>query len=100
MSERRELLGEDDRASRSAPPQALSRSGEAMAPHPRIEDYLDHVCAPLVGVVPYAKRQELRAELRSHLEALIATHQELGRGPEVAALEALRQFGDPQDLAR
>jgi hypothetical protein len=29
----------------------------AASPDARIEDYLDHVCAPLVGVVPYARRQ-------------------------------------------
>lgn len=67
---------------------------------PRIHDYLDHVCAPLVGLVPYARRQELRVELRAHLEALIATHEELGSSPEVAVVLALRQFGDPCAISR
>lgn len=66
----------------------------------RIEDYLDHVCAPLVGVVPYPRRQELRAELRAHLESLIATHEELGSPADVGAVLALRQFGDPRAISR
>jgi hypothetical protein len=37
---------------------------------PRIEDYLDHVCAPLVDRVPYTERTALRAELRTHLASL------------------------------
>jgi hypothetical protein len=71
-----------------------------MAPDPRLEDYLDHVCAPLVGVVPYARRAELRAELREHLEAFVATHEELGSPRDVGVLMALRQFGPPRELAR
>jgi hypothetical protein len=67
---------------------------------PRIEDYLDHVCAPLVGVVPYARRTELRTELREHLEAFVATHEELGSPRDVGVLMALRQFGPPRELAR
>jgi hypothetical protein len=67
---------------------------------PRIEDYLDHVCAPLVGVVPYARRMELRTELREHLVAFVATHEELGSSRDVAILMALRQFGPPRELAR
>src|SRR5262245_18729182 len=64
----------------------------------RIEDYLDHVCAPLVGVVPYDQRHELRAELRSHLEALAASYRELGSPPAAAVGAAVRQFGDPRRL--
>jgi hypothetical protein len=100
MKERQELPPESARAAASTPPPALNRSAEVPSTDPRIEDYLDHVCAPLVGVVPYAKRQELRAELRTHLEARAATYEELGKSAEIATLEALRQFGDPRDLAR
>src|SRR5947208_1776604 len=70
------------------------------APVARIEDYLDHVFAPLLGLVPYARRQELRAELRGHLEALAASYRELGSAPDTASEQALRQFGDPRELAR
>src|SRR5437763_895980 len=47
-----------------------NRPTEAAPPDPRIEDYLDCVSAPLVEVVPYTLRQELRAELREHLTAM------------------------------
>ncbi len=67
---------------------------------PRIEDYLDRVCAPLVGVVPYARRQELRAELAAHLAALIEGYQEMGSNSEAAAILALRQFGEPRAISR
>jgi hypothetical protein len=73
---------------------------EARRPDPRLDDYLDQVYAPLVGVVPYAKRQELRAELRGHLEALVSGYQELEPDPGAAVPAALRQFGDPRRLAR
>jgi hypothetical protein len=66
---------------------------------PALEDYLDHVCAPLVGVVPYATRQQLRAELQAHLEALAASHVELGSAPDEAVVAALRQFGDPRAIS-
>jgi hypothetical protein len=72
----------------------------APPPDPRIEDYLDQVYAPLVDVAPYARRQELRTELREHLEALAATHEALGSSREAAVLAAFRQFGPPRDLAR
>lgn len=67
---------------------------------PVIEDYLDHVCAPLVGHVPYARRQTLRSELAEHLDALIEAREELGETHEDAVQQALRQFGDPATLGR
>jgi hypothetical protein len=50
--------------------------------------------------VPYARRQELRAELRGHLEALVSTHEELGSARDAAVVLALRQFGPPRHLSR
>src|SRR6266581_7943431 len=89
----------DPRGAPCVPPTA-DGSEEATPPDPRIDDYLDHVCAPLVGLVPYARRQELRAELRGHLEALVATHEELGSERTAAVVMALRQFGPPRCLSR
>jgi hypothetical protein len=76
-----------------ASPADLSRAD------PPIEDYLDQVCAPLVGWVPYAARTELRAELQAHLESLVGAYQELGSSPDAAVRAALAQSGDPQDVA-
>jgi hypothetical protein len=66
----------------------------------RLEDYLDHVCVPLVGLLPYAARQELRAELQAHLEADVAAHREMGSTPGQAIAAALQQFGDPHRLGQ
>jgi hypothetical protein len=87
-------------AARTTPRRQTDCASAASPPDPRIEDYLDQVYAPLVDVVPYARRQELRTELREHLEALAATHEELGSSREAAVLAAFRQFGPPRDLAR
>src|SRR5437870_479455 len=89
-----ELENEVERVSETAPP------AKPAVADPRIDDYLDHVYAPLVGVVPYARRQELKAELRAHLETLAASYEELGSTPDGAVVSALRQFGDPSDLSR
>jgi hypothetical protein len=66
----------------------------------RIEDYLDHMGAPLVGMAPYARRQSLRAEWRAHLEMLAAAYEELGSDRDAAVTQALKQFGDPNRLGR
>src|SRR5437773_12561009 len=100
MFERPCSLEEADPRGSLSPQRAANGSGEAAPPDPRIEDYLDHVCAPLLGLVPYARRQELRAELRGHLEALVATHEELGSERTAAVVLALRQFGPPHHLSR
>lgn len=77
---------------------------EAAADRPRadvrIEDYLDHVCAPLVEWIPYEARTALRAELRGHLESLAEAYQELGSPADAAIGEALAQCGHPTDVAR
>ena len=61
----------------------------------RLEDYLDQVCAPLVGSLPYAARQELRREIHQHLRSLSAAYQEVGATPDSALSQALEKFGDP-----
>jgi hypothetical protein len=85
---------EQDSRAAPAPPAVLPRAD------PRIEDYLDQVCAPLIGWVPYAARVELRAELQAHLDSLVAAYQELGSSPDAAVRAALAQAGDPQVVAR
>ena len=60
-----------------------------------VEDFLDHVTAPLVGVMPYPARQELRIEMREHLAALIAEGEADGLDPTQAVAAAFREFGEP-----
>lgn len=78
--------------------QVSHRQGEE-AVTAQVEDYLDHVLAPLVGRVPYDRRKQLRAELTDHLEALVEARTELGESREEATAAALRQFGDPTKIA-
>jgi hypothetical protein len=61
----------------------------------RSEDFLDHLCAPLVGIIPYRERSYLREEARLHLECLIAEYQEGDHTRETAVEAAFREFGEP-----
>lgn len=65
-----------------------------------IEDYLDHLCAPLVGLVPLAQRRSLRAEVRSHLESLAEEYGFQGMTPAEAAAAALRDSGEPWQVGQ
>lgn len=60
-----------------------------------LEDFLDHFCAPLVGVVPYAERRALRHELGAHLDALVAEYEFQGQPTADAVQSALREMGEP-----
>lgn len=75
----------------AAPLSSLQES----APDERIEDFLDHLTGPLLGIVPFRERQALRREVRAHLEWLIEENQAAGRPPDEALEAALREFGDP-----
>lgn len=61
----------------------------------RLEDFLDHFCAPLIGVVPYRERVALRHELGAHLDALIAEYTFHGQTPACAVASALGEMGEP-----
>ncbi len=61
----------------------------------RIEDYLDYLCAPLLGVVPYAERRSLREEARQHLQEIVAEFEAQGLSPREALNRALRVHGNP-----
>ena len=86
--------------SESAYPQVSNTPEESKPGEARIEDYLDHVCAQLVGIVPYAKRMRVRAEMRLHLDAMVVAHEELGGGNEESVEAVLRQFGSPNMLSQ
>ncbi|HLJ57207.1 MAG TPA: hypothetical protein VKT77_19380 [Chthonomonadaceae bacterium] len=87
-----------------APPQLqVPRSAAALASDvldARVEDYLDHIVAPMVGLVPYETRQEIRRDSLAHTRQLIAAHEELGSDRAEATVAALRQFGSPTEVAR
>src|SRR5271165_7565163 len=61
----------------------------------RIEDYLDYLCAPLLGVVPYAERSSLREEARQHLQDMMMEFEAQGAAPQEAVTCALRAHGNP-----
>ena len=69
----------------------------------QMEDYLDYLCAPLLGLVPYAQRRRLRLETEDHLWALAEDFQAEGFAPDEAVAVALREYGEPwrigQDFA-
>ena len=99
MAEQTRLQSDIVSEARSAARWSTASTTETGPRDPLIEDYLDHLCAPLVGVATYPQRQELRAEWGAHLDALVEAYREAGHGPAGAVVEALKQFGDPQELA-
>ena len=60
-----------------------------------IEDYLDHLCTPLVGLVPVAVRRKLRWEAEEHLCALVSEFEEQGLEPPEALTAAMQEHGEP-----
>jgi hypothetical protein len=65
----------------------------------RVENYLDHVTAPLVGRVPCARRHELREELANHLRSLLE-EKDAAVEESIALTEVFRQLGSPSRLAK
>jgi hypothetical protein len=74
------------------PQAAASRADDR---HGRVGDYLDHMCSPLIGLVPYDERQSLRLEVEGHLYALIEEYEGEEFNPEAATRTALREHGEP-----
>jgi len=65
-----------------------------------VNDYLEKLTAPLVDVLSYTEREALRTEVRLHLQAIAAAHEELGSASEDALNAALRDFGNPRKIGR
>lgn len=61
----------------------------------RVQDYLDHFCAPLVGVMPYSERTGLRDEVRLHIEGLQDEYLAEGKSECEALERALLEMGEP-----
>ncbi|HLK55702.1 MAG TPA: permease prefix domain 1-containing protein [Chthonomonadaceae bacterium] len=66
----------------------------------QIEAYLDRIAPSTGGTLTAEAQQERRAEMRAHLEALIAAYIELGDTPEHAVAKTLQQFGSPRAVQR
>jgi len=78
----------------------MSQSYRYRHPSVEVEDYLDHLCHPLVERLPFAEREVIRAEVRAHIDGLIRAHCELGSSESEATLAALNQFGDPKSIGQ
>src|SRR5581483_9805862 len=65
-----------------------------------IETYLDRISPPAEGALTETERQERRAEMKTHLESLIAAYVELGDTQEQAVARALQQFGASRSVQR
>lgn len=65
-----------------------------------IGDYLDYLCTPLLGIVPYAQRRRLRAEAEDHLHLLAEDFEAEGFSPAEAAAVALREYGEPWQVGQ
>jgi hypothetical protein len=69
-------------------------------PEDLIADYLDHLCAPLVGVVPYPERSRLREETEYHLERLANAYLLEGATPAAAARRAIQKYGSSSEVGQ
>lgn len=65
-----------------------------------IEDYLEHLIAPLIGIVPYPERLSFRQEAHAHIDGLILDFQYKGEMRAEATEHALREFGEPWKLGQ
>lgn len=69
-------------------------------PNAAVEEYLDRLVAPLVGLVPTQERLRLKMETGAHLERSIE-HAVLTGGNESAAVRlAIHELGEPTVVAR
>ena len=63
-----------------------------------IETYLDTISPPVEAALTAEAQRERRAEMKTHIESLIAAYIELGDTPEQAFEKACRQFGDSRSV--
>jgi len=61
----------------------------------QVEEYLDFLCVPLVGIVPYKQRRHMRLEAADHLRSHIDDLQAEGLRPQAAADCAMHEYGEP-----
>lgn len=58
-----------------------------------LEDYLETLTAPMIGLVPYGTRMEFRAEARDHIERQIERLRAEAVGEEEATRQAIESYG-------
>lgn len=66
---------------------------------PVLDDYLDRLRAPLVGLVPLERRHRFLCEVAGHLEALVEDFVQEGDPPEAAVRRAIQEHGEPGRIA-
>ena len=66
----------------------------------QLEDYLDYLCAPLLGTVPYPQRQRFRREAADHLWVLAEDFVAEGFAFKDALALALQEYGEPWHLGQ
>lgn len=64
-----------------------------------IGEYADRIQAPLIGIVPFERRQRFASEVTGHLEALAEDYRMEGLPFEEAAMRAIREHGNPGKLS-
>ncbi len=74
------------------------RSTPEVTPAEMLEDYVDHLVAPLVGLVPIHERRRLREETLDGLEARTHSNVQKGMDETEAAIRAIRQYGNTAEI--
>lgn len=65
--------------------------------HADVRRYLDRLCAQIKST---SVHEEIRMEMQSHLEELIAENIERGKSEDEAVQEAILRMGDPHEVGR
>jgi hypothetical protein len=64
-----------------------------------LAEYVDRIISPLVGAVPWERRERFRIEVLTHLDSLVADFVCAGLTVDEAACRAIREHGRPSDLS-
>lgn len=72
---------------------------ESLDAQEHIEDYLDHLCAPLVGIVPYRERDRLRQEAVFNIEGRMRQFLVDGYDSETSVFKAIEKYGRAEELS-
>ena len=71
-----------------------------LAPEDMVQDYLDFLCAPLAGVVPYEERQSLRRDAAYMIERLSNDAMVEGFPAAEATRRAILSYGASEEVSR